>query len=244
MKKTTVDIVVPVYNEEKILEKSISNLTDFLNKNFKHDWQIIIADNASIDKTLEVANNLSRKFKKVKVLHLDQKGRGRALRAAWTQSKADIVSYMDVDLSTDLSFFPLMIDSLLQGYDVATGSRLMKGAEIKRSLKREILSRGYNVLVRIILGVNYKDSQCGFKAVTREIVNKVVPEVKDNAWFFDSELLFRAHKKGYKIKEIPVKWIEDEDSRVKIVSTVSNYIKSITVLRLEYMFKRKNENNK
>jgi len=239
MKKTTVDIVVPVYNEEKILEKSISNLTDFLNKNFKHDWQIIIADNASIDKTLEIANNLSKKYKKVKVLHLDQKGRGRALRAAWTQSKADIVSYMDVDLSTDLTFFPLMVDSLLQGYDVATGSRLMKGAEIKRSLKREILSRGYNVLVRLILGVNYKDSQCGFKAVTREIVDKIVPEVKDNAWFFDSELLFRAHKRGYKIKEIPVKWIEDEDSRVKIVNTVTNYLKSIAVLRLEYMFKRK-----
>ena len=239
MKKATVDIVVPVYNEEKILEKSISTLTDFLKKNFKHDWQIIIADNASIDKTLEIANNLSKKYKKVKVLHLDQKGRGRALRAAWTQSKADIVSYMDVDLSTDLTFFPLMIDSLLQGYDVATGSRLMKGAEIKRSLKREILSRGYNVLVRLILGVNYKDSQCGFKAVTREIVDKIVPEVKDNAWFFDSELLFRAHKRGYKIKEIPVKWIEDEDSRVKIVNTVTNYLKSIAVLRLEYMFKRK-----
>ncbi|MBI2106387.1 glycosyltransferase family 2 protein [Candidatus Woesearchaeota archaeon] len=239
MKKTIVDIVIPVYNEEKILEKSVSTLTDFLNKNFKHDWQIIIADNASIDKTLEVANNLSKRYKKVKVLHLDQKGRGRALRAAWTQSKADIVSYMDVDLSTDLTFFPLMIDSLLNGYDVATGSRLMKGAEIKRSLKREILSRGYNVLVRIILGVNYKDSQCGFKAVTREIVDKIVPEVKDNAWFFDSELLFRAHKKGYKIKEIPVKWIEDEDSRVKIVNTVTNYLKSIAVLRLEYMFKRK-----
>ena len=239
MKKATVDIVVPVYNEEKILEKSISTLTDFLKKNFKHDWQIIIADNASIDKTLEIANNLSKKYKKVKVLHLDQKGRGRALRAAWTQSKADIVSYMDVDLSTDLKFFPLMVDSLLQGYDVATGSRLMKGAEIKRSLKREILSRGYNVLVRLILGVNYKDSQCGFKAVTREIVDKIVPEVKDNAWFFDSELLFRAHKRGYKIKEIPVKWIEDEDSRVKIVNTVTNYLKSIAVLRLEYMFKRK-----
>ena len=239
MKKATVDIVVPVYNEEKILEKSISTLTDFLKKNFKHDWQIIIADNASIDKTLEIANNLSKKYKKVKVLHLDQKGRGRALRAAWTQSKADSVSYMDVDLSTDLTFFPLMVDSLLQGYDVATGSRLMKGAEIKRSLKREILSRGYNVLVRLILGVNYKDSQCGFKAVTREIVDKIVPEVKDNAWFFDSELLFRAHKRGYKIKEIPVKWIEDEDSRVKIVNTVTNYLKSIAVLRLEYMFKRK-----
>src|SRR3989344_6350375 len=239
MKKTTVDIVVPVYNEEKILEKSISNLTDFLKKNFKHDWQIIIADNASIDKTLEIANNLSKKYKKVKVLHLDQKGRGRALRAAWTQSKADIVSYMDVDLSTDLTFFPLMVDSLLNGYDVATGSRLMKGAEIKRSLKREILSRGYNVLVRLILGVNYKDSQCGFKAVTREIVDKIVTEVKDNAWFFDSELLFRAHKKGYKIKEIPVKWIEDEDSRVRIVNTVTNYLKSIAVLRLEYMFKGK-----
>ena len=239
MKKTTVDIVVPVYNEEKILEKSISTLTDFLKKNFKHDWQIIIADNASIDKTLEVAKAITKKYPKVRFIHLDQKGRGRALRKAWTESKADIVSYMDVDLSTDLTFFPLMIDSLLQGYDVATGSRLMKGAEIKRSFKRELLSRGYNLLVRAILGVNYKDSQCGFKAVTREIVNKVVPEIKDNAWFFDSELLFRAHKKGYKIKEIPVKWIEDEDSRVRIVSTVSNYLKSIAVLRLEYLFKKK-----
>ncbi|MBI4158948.1 glycosyltransferase family 2 protein [Candidatus Woesearchaeota archaeon] len=239
MKKISVDIVVPVYNEEKILEKSISTLYNFLEKNFKYTWNIIIADNASKDNTLDVANSLSKKYKKVKVLHLNQKGRGRALRIAWTKSDADIVSYMDVDLSTDLSFFPIMIDSLIQGYDVATGSRLMEGAEIKRSFKRELLSRGYNVLVRLILGVKYKDSQCGFKAVKREIVNDVVPEVRDNNWFFDSELLFRAHKKGYKIKEIPVKWIEDEDSRVKIVSTVTNYLKSIAVLRLEYLFKRK-----
>ncbi len=239
MKKVSVDIVVPVYNEEKILEKSISTLYKFLEKNFKYNWSIIIADNASIDRTLELAGSLSKKYKRVKVLHLNQKGRGRALRIAWIKSDADIVSYMDVDLSTDLSFFPLMIDSLVQGYDVATGSRLMKGAEIKRSLKREILSRGYNVLVRLILGVNYKDSQCGFKAVKREIVNDVVPEVRDNNWFFDSELLFRAHMKGYKIKEIPVKWIEDEDSRVRIFSTVTNYIKSIAVLRLEYLFTRK-----
>jgi len=237
--KTSVDIVVPVYNEEKILEKSISTLYNFLEKNFKYDWNIIIADNASKDNTLEVANSLSKKYKKVKILHLNQKGRGRALRIAWTKSDADIVSYMDVDLSTDLSFFPIMIDSLIQGYDVATGSRLMEGAEIKRSFKRELLSRGYNVLVRLILGVKYKDSQCGFKAVKREIVNDVVPEVRDNNWFFDSELLFRSHMKGYKIKEIPVKWIEDEDSRVKIVSTVTNYLKSIAVLRLEYLFKKK-----
>ncbi|MBS3153164.1 glycosyltransferase family 2 protein [Candidatus Woesearchaeota archaeon] len=237
--KTTVDIVVPVYNEQNILEKSISTLCDFLEKNFKHSWSIIIADNASIDRTLEIANSLAKKYKKVKVLHLNQKGRGRALRIAWTKSDADIVSYMDVDLSTDLSFFPVMVDSLLQGYDVATGSRLMEGAEIKRSFKRELLSRGYNVLVRLILGVNYKDSQCGFKAVKREIVNDVVPEVRDNAWFFDSELLFRAHMKGYKIKEIPVKWIEDEDSRVRIFSTVTNYLKSIAILRLEYLFKRR-----
>ncbi len=237
--KTTVDIVVPVYNEEKILEKSISTLYNFLEKNFKHNWNIIIADNASIDRTLEIANSLSKKYRKVKVLHLNQKGRGRALRIAWTKSDAGIVSYMDVDLSTDLSFFPVMIDSLLQGYDVATGSRLMDGAEIKRSFKRELLSRGYNVLVRLVLGVNYKDSQCGFKAVKREIINDVVPEVRDNAWFFDSELLFRSHMKGYKVKEIPVKWIEDEDSRVKIVSTVTNYLKSIAILRLEYLFKRR-----
>ena len=237
--KTTVDIVVPVYNEQNILEKSISTLCDFLEKNFKHSWSIIIADNASIDRTLEIANSLAKKYKKVKVLHLNQKGRGRALRIAWTKSDADIVSYMDVDLSTDLSFFPVMVDSLLQGYDVATGSRLMEGAEIKRSFKRELLSSGYNVLVRLILGVNYKDSQCGFKAVKREIVNDVVPEVRDNAWFFDSELLFRAHMKGYKIKEIPVKWIEDEDSRVRIFSTVTNYLKSIAILRLEYLFKRR-----
>jgi len=237
--KTSVDIVVPVYNEEKILEKSISTLYNFLEKNFKYDWNIIIADNASKDNTLEVANSLSKKYKKVKILHLNQKGRGRALRIAWTKSDADIVSYMDVDLSTDLSFFPIMIDSLIQGYDVATGSRLMEGAEIKRSFKRELLSRGYNVLVRLILGVKYKDSQCGFKAVKREIVNDVVPEVRDNNWFFDSELLFRAHMKGYKVKEIPVKWIEDEDSRVRIFSTVTNYIKSIAVLRLEYLFTRR-----
>ena len=196
-----------------------------------YDWKIIIANNASTDNTLSIAKELSKKYQEIRYIHLDKKGRGRALRKAWTESNSDINCYMDVDLSTDLNALPILIKEIENGYDIVTGSRFLPDSKVERKLKREILSRGYNILLRLFLNVKFKDAQCGFKAVNKRIVKEIIPLIKNNEWFFDTELLFLAERKGYKTKEIPVKWTEDKDSRVKIAKTSSNYIKSILRLR-------------
>jgi glycosyltransferase involved in cell wall biosynthesis len=238
--KKTVDVIIPVYNEEKALAKSVRTLHGFLSKNFSdYDWKIIIADNASKDSTLDVAKDLSAKMKKVGYIHLDQKGRGRALRKAWTESNADIVSYMDVDLSTDINAFPKMIEGMLaKGYNVATGTRLTKKSRTKRRFYREFLSRGYNYIVRTILWIKYSDAQCGFKAATRKAVRDIVPLIQDNEWFFDTELMTLAEKYDYGIYEIPVTWIEDTDSRVRIAKTVYQYLRDVTRLRFQLWFRK------
>jgi glycosyltransferase involved in cell wall biosynthesis len=233
-----VNVTIPVYNEEKVLEQSISTLNSFLEKEFcEYSWEILIADNASIDKTLEVAKVLKNKYEKVNYIHLDQKGRGRALKKAWTESDADIVSYMDVDLSTQLEHFPEMINGMVKsGYSIATGSRLMRSSRTKRSFKREFISRTYNVLIKSLFFTKFSDAQCGFKAVTREVVNKIIiPYVEDTGWFFDSELLIIGEKLGYKILDIPVEWIEDLDTRVKIVKTATDDIKGLLRVKSNFM---------
>ena len=238
--KLKVDVVIPVYNEQRILESSIDTLRTFLLENFsKYDWKIIIANNASKDNTLEIAKRITRKYKDVRLVHLDQKGRGRALKKAWLSSKADIVSYMDVDLSTELSAFPKMIEGMLAGKcNVATGTRLTKQSNTIRRLFREVLSRGYNYIIRAVLWVHYSDAQCGFKAVTRKGLKDLVPLIKDNEWFFDTELLTLAEKFGYGIYELPIKWVEDKDSRVSIAKTIYQYLRDVTRLRLDLWFRK------
>jgi glycosyltransferase involved in cell wall biosynthesis len=231
-RQRTVDVVIPVYNEEGDLERSIDALRDFLRQSFPYTWRIVIADNASVDGTLEIAKRISSQYPDVTYLHLDQKGRGRALRRAWLESDADIVSYMDVDLSTDLEAFPPLIDGLVKkGYHVAIGSRLKKGAKVERQLKREIISRCYNLLIRLVFRNRFSDAQCGFKALTREAVLDLVPIVEDQGWFFDSELLLRAEQKGYQIYEVPVGWVDDPDSRVNIVQTAWGDLKGLFRVR-------------
>jgi glycosyltransferase involved in cell wall biosynthesis len=232
--KITVDVVIPVYNEERDLERSIATLCEFLRQNCPHRWRIVIVDNGSTDHTLDIAKELAARWPgEITFIHLDQKGRGRALRAAWTQSSADIVSYMDVDLSTNLAAFPSLIGSLVNGgHHIATGSRLKKGARVKRQWKREIISRAYNLLIKLMFPrKRFSDAQCGFKALTRRAVNELVPIVKDQAWFFDSELLLRAEQHGYRIFEVPVEWIEDPDTRVKIASTAWEDVKGLVRVR-------------
>jgi len=228
-----VDAVIPVYNEERDLERSVCTLRQFLLDHTDYAWRIVIADNASTDRTLEIAQQLAERYPgQVNFVHLDQKGRGRALRRAWTESDADIVSYMDVDLSTDLSAFPPLINSLIDSeYDVAIGSRLKKGAQVTRGLKREFISRTYNLIIKLMFWHHFSDAQCGFKAVTRRVVQDIVPLIKDQAWFFDSELLLLAERMGYKIYEVPVRWADDPDSRVKIASTAWEDIKGLFRLR-------------
>jgi len=232
-KQNRVDAVIPVYNEERDLEGSVTRLREFLLQHAPYDWRIVVADNASTDRTLAIAKELAARYPgQVSYVHLDQKGRGRALRKAWTESNADIVSYMDVDLSTDLSAFVPLIDSLTGGeYDVAIGSRLKKGSHVQRGLKREVISRIYNLMVKVMFWNRFSDAQCGFKAVTRRAVRDIVPLIKDQAWFFDSELLLLAERVGYKIFEVPVTWRDDPDSRVKIVSTAWEDIKGLFRVR-------------
>jgi glycosyltransferase involved in cell wall biosynthesis len=218
----TLDVIIPVYNEERDLPISVRKLRDFLLKNCPYQWRIVVANNASTDKTLEIAQALKAEFPgQVDYIHLDQKGRGRALKKSWLASDADVVSYMDVDLSTNLTHLMPMVDPLFRGqYHVATGSRLMPGSRVTRQFKREVISRGYNLMIKLMFPrKRFSDAQCGFKAMTRDAVQKLIPHIHDNRWFFDSELLLRAEQQGYRIWEVPVEWIEDLDSRVKIIAT-------------------------
>lgn len=240
MAKKTLQVVIPVYNEEDVLEDSVKKLREFLAEYMgKYRWQVVVANNASTDRTLDIAKALGRKYKDVSYIHLDQKGRGRALRKAWTETKADIVSYMDVDLSTDLEAFPVLVEALAyRGYDVGTGSRLMSGSRTKRGIKREILSRGYNLIVKLALGTKITDAQCGFKAATGKAARELAPLVKDNKWFFDTELLIVAEKKGYRVFETPVTWDEDLHSKVRLFRTVYDYLRDVCRLRAEMLFNR------
>jgi glycosyltransferase involved in cell wall biosynthesis len=229
-----IDVVIPVYNEERDLGPSILRLREFLQSNCPYRWRIMVADNASKDRTLEIARELTARYPgEVTYIHLDAKGRGRALKAAWQASDADVVSYMDVDLSTNLRHFMPMVEPLLRGeYHVATGSRLMPGARVKRQFKREVVSRLYNMIVKIMFpSRRFYDAQCGFKAVSRRIVQELIPYIQDNNWFFDSELLLRAEQSGYRVWEVPVEWIEDTDTRVKIVATATEDLKGLWRVR-------------
>ena len=227
----TVDIVVPVYNEEKALPGSIERLTGFLQDNVANPWQVIIADNASTDRTRPVSEELSRQYSGVSYFYLPQKGRGRALRATWLASEADIVSYMDVDLSTDLAHFPQLIEALESGHHVVTGSRLSKESQVTRAFKREFISRSYNLLVKSMFFTGFPDAQCGFKALTRPAAQAIIPYIENNNWFFDTELLIIAAKRGYRIKSIPVKWDDDPTSTVNITGTAAEDIKGLLRLR-------------
>lgn len=231
-----VDVVVPVYNEEKALPKSIPELRAFLLSDaFPYDWQIVIADNASIDDTPAVSRKLEAEFPgEVKYVRIERKGRGFALKQVWGAGEADIRSYMDVDLSTGLEAFPPLIKAIAEeGYGVSTGTRLGRGSKVDRSLQRTVLSRGYNLIIKAMMQTKFSDAQCGFKAISREVAQRVLPLIQNNNWFFDTELLILAEKMGYRIKDIPVRWIEDRDTRVKIGSTVSEDLKGLWRMRRE-----------
>jgi glycosyltransferase involved in cell wall biosynthesis len=234
----SVDVVIPVLNEAHVLEKSVSTVREFLRDNLKYQWKVIIVDNGSTDGTSDVARKLTERFSDLELICLDVKGRGRALREAWQRSSADVVLYTDVDLSTELAALPKLVDALvLEGYDISTGTRLASGSNTKRCFKRELTSRVYNLIVKCILFTKFSDAQCGFKAVTRDVVKTIVPQVKDQGWFFDTELMVLAEKQGLRIKDIPVTWIEDDDSRVKIIQTAIQNIKGL--LRLRWLLLKK-----
>ena len=215
-----VDIVVPVYNEEQALAHSIERLHTYLEARFPVTWRVTIADNASTDATAAIAADLAARLPHVRTIHLDEKGRGRALRTAWTGSDAAVVAYMDVDLSTDLDALLPLVAPLVSGHsDVAIGCRLSPAASVARAPKRELISRTYNLLLRSVLATRIHDAQCGFKAVRSDIARRLLPAVQDDGWFFDTEMLLLAERNGLRIHEVPVDWVDDPDSRVHITST-------------------------
>jgi glycosyltransferase involved in cell wall biosynthesis len=228
---TDIDVVVPVYNEQGGLERSIRNLHRHLRTQMPFSWRIVIADNASTDATPAVAAALARELRGVSVLRLERKGRGLALREAWSRSDARVVCYMDVDLSTDLRALLPLVAPLLSGHsDVAIGSRLARGARVVRGPKRELISRSYNLVLRSVLRARFSDAQCGFKAVRGEVARELLADVRDDGWFFDTELLVLAQRRGLRVHEVPVDWVDDPDSRVDIVRTAIDDLRGVARL--------------
>jgi glycosyltransferase involved in cell wall biosynthesis len=227
-----VDVVVPVFNEEVALGPSVRRLHAHLSGSaFPFTWRIVVADNASTDATPAVARSLAAELPGVEVLSLPAKGRGRALRAAWTASDADVVAYMDVDLSTDLRALLPLVAPLVSGHsDLAIGTRLAGSARVIRGTKRELISRSYNRLLHLTLGTRFSDAQCGFKAARAEVAHRLLPAVRNEEWFFDTELLVLAQRADLRIHEVPVDWVDDPDSRVAIAATAMEDLRGIARL--------------
>ncbi|MEW1809488.1 bifunctional glycosyltransferase family 2/GtrA family protein [Pseudarthrobacter phenanthrenivorans] len=222
------EIVVPVFNEEAVLEKSIRRLTEYLTNEMPATWRVTIADNASTDRTAAIATRLSERMPNVQYRRLDTKGRGYALRDAWSASDARVLAYLDVDLSTDLAALPPLVAPLLSGHsDISIGTRLGRGSRVIRGPKREFISRTYNFLLHQTMQVRFSDAQCGFKAIRAEVAKRLLPHIEDNGWFFDTELLIIAERSGLRIHEIPVDWVDDPDSRVDIVQTVTGDLRGM-----------------
>lgn len=233
-------ITLPCYNEEQILEKNAHVLLDYISRNFtsdRYDWRLLIIDNASSDGTFELARKLSKENPAILVAQCEFKGRGVALRTVWSQCKGyDIVSYMDVDLSADLKDFKVLINKIEEGFQLAVGSRYVPGADIRRNPKREFLSRIYNLLLKTVLGVKFRDAQCGFKAFDGTALEALLPDTTDSGWFWDTELMILAERKGYRIVEVPVTWQEVRDelrkSKVSPFVEIARQLKNIYSMRM------------
>ncbi|HWC38202.1 MAG TPA: dolichyl-phosphate beta-glucosyltransferase [Acidimicrobiales bacterium] len=224
----TVEVAVPVHNEERHLERSVRRLRHYLDERFPLTTVVTIADNASTDHTWSIASRLAGELEGVRAIHLDRKGRGRALRAVWGASRARVVAYMDVDLATDLDALLPLVAPLISGHsDVAIGSRLAPGARVVRGPKREVISRCYNLIVRTVLGSHCSDAQCGFKAVRTDAARALLPRIEDDEWFFDTELLVLAERCGLRIHEVAVDWVDGPESRVDIAQTAAADLKGI-----------------
>ncbi|KAA8820032.1 dolichyl-phosphate beta-glucosyltransferase [Bifidobacterium vespertilionis] len=231
------DIVIPVYNEQEQLAGSVITLMNHLavsqREGWAYTWNIVIADNASTDATWSIAAQLSAQYPdRVRAVHIPAKGRGRALKLAWGESKARALAYMDVDLSTDIRLTGTLIGSLLYGgADVSLGCRLFDESDVRRSLKREVISRTYNTMLRVMLDADFHDAQCGFKAMTSAAAWRLLPLIEDNEWFFDTEMLLLAQALGMRVYEFPVRWVEDAGTTVNIPDTVAKDLKGMWRMR-------------
>ncbi len=213
------EVVIPVYNEEAQLAASVRRVLDHL-RALPWSFRLTVADNASTDETALVARRLGHAHREVEVVHLAEKGRGRALKRVWSASPSQVLVYMDVDLSTDLAALLPLVAPLVSGHsDLAIGSRLAPTSRVQRGARRELISRGYNLLLRSTLRARFSDAQCGFKAIRRDAARELLPLVEDDAWFFDTELLVVAERAGLRIHEVPVDWVDDPDSSVEVART-------------------------
>jgi putative flippase GtrA len=225
------DVVVPVHNEQASLSHGVRRLHSYLTESFPFDWRITIADSGSTDDTWSIACELATTLPGIRLVRVTEKGRGRALRAAWESSEATVLAYMDVDLSTDLAALLPLVAPLVSGHsDLAIGTRLARGARVTRGPKREVISRGYNAILRTTLGAGFTDAQCGFKAIRRDRAEAMLPRVMDQAWFFDTELLVLAERAGLRIHEVPVDWIDDPHSTVDLTSTARADLRGVARL--------------
>ncbi|TMC04346.1 MAG: glycosyltransferase [Chloroflexi bacterium] len=226
-----VDVVVPVHNEEAGLEPAVRRLQAYLRDHFPVSARVTIVDNGSTDRTWAMAETLERELPDVRAIHLPAKGRGGALARAWLDSDAMVLAYTDVDLSTDLDALLPLVAPLLSGHsDLAIGSRLAPGARVVRGPRREVISRCYNLLLRVVLGVGFRDAQCGFKAIRADVARALLPLVENRRWFFDTELLVLAERAGMRIHEVPVDWKDDPDSRVDVVATAMEDLRGVARL--------------
>ncbi|MDL2080793.1 bifunctional glycosyltransferase family 2/GtrA family protein [Streptomyces sp. GXMU-J15] len=222
------DVVIPVYNEEKDLQRCVLRLHEHLSRTFPYAFRITIADNASTDTTPYLSRQLEQWLPEVRAVRLEQKGRGRALRTVWSASNAPVLAYMDVDLSTDLNALLPLVAPLISGHsDLAIGSRLARSSRVVRGPKREFISRTYNLILRGSLQARFSDAQCGFKAIRRDVAQVLLPLVEDSGWFFDTEMLVLAERAGLRIHEVPVDWVDDPDSTVHIVRTATEDLKGV-----------------
>lgn len=213
-----VSVVLPAHNEAGILEPAVMEIIKILNK-YNEAYEIVIAEDGSTDGTDKKADELSKRSLAVRHLHSKKRlGRGKALKNAFQQSSGEILVYMDVDLATDVRQLKELIESIdKEGYDFATGSRLLPESKVERSGTRNITSIIYNFMVRAVLGSKVKDHQCGFKAFRRESLLQLLEEVEASHWFWDTELLVRAHRRGFRIREIPVLWKSGRETKVRLL---------------------------
>jgi glycosyltransferase involved in cell wall biosynthesis len=215
-----VTAIIPVFNDRKALESAIPQSVGVLSA-ISENFELIVAEDGSTDGSRELVQEYENQDRRVRLLHSDERlGRGRALNRAIVKAQGTIACYYDADLATDMKHLPELIGAIRKGADIATGSRLMPESDIKRTGGREIASRTYNFLVRLILGSSVHDHQCGFKAFNRDRILAVIPELRSGHWFWDTELLVRCQRRGYRVTEFPVRWRAGKGTTVKAKDVV------------------------
>lgn len=211
-----VTAIIPVYNDRHSLESALPVSIETLS-GITPSFEILVAEDGSIDGSAEFVQEFGRNDPRVRLLHSDERqGRGRALNRAIQESHGSIVCYYDVDLATDIHHLPELIGAIREGYDIATGSRLLPESMIVRTGGREFASRSYNLLVRLFLSSRLFDHQCGFKAFNRERILPVLPSIRDQHWFWDTEILVRAQRIGFRVREFPVHWRAGKGTTVRV----------------------------